>query len=417
MEPLNQTFIMKIGIDATCWGNKRGFGRFTRELLEAILEIDQTNEYLFFIDGATDESEKIPSQVQKIVVKTKVSPMKAASADSSRSLIDLSAMTRAVWKNQVDVFFFPAVYSYFPIFNRTKIIVTLHDIIADRHSDLIFPNKKSKLFWKLKQNIAIRQADLIATVSEYSKQQIIEYFKLPESRLRVISEGARPVFKVLEKNEETEKVLARHELKLDEKFLLYVGGISPHKNLATLITAFEQISRDQKDVKLVLVGDYKDDPFFSAYPSLKKQVSEIGLEDRVIFTGFISDEDLAQLYNTAALLVFPSLEEGFGLPAIEAMSCGTPVAASNCSSLPEVLGEAGRFFDPRDAENMAQMIGQILADAELQEKMRSTGLKQAEQFMWKKAAQQALVIFNEIVEKQSDKHSVSTKIVAKSRTQ
>ncbi len=406
---------MKIGIDATCWGNKRGFGRFTRELLEALLEIDKTNEYLFFIDGDTADTETIPPQVKKISANTAVSQLQAASADSSRSLKDLWAMSRAVLRHKVDVFFFPAVYSYFPVFNRTKIILTVHDVIADHHPELIFPNAKAKFFWKLKQNVAIRQADLIATVSEYSKKQIVEYFKLPESRLRIISEGARPVFKVLEQNEETIETLVRHGLKSGEKFLLYVGGISPHKNLAVLINAFEKISANQTDVKLVLVGDYKDDPFFSAYPSLKKQVAELKLEDKVIFTGFIPDEDLAQLYNRAQLLVFPSLEEGFGLPAIEAMSCGTPVAASNCSSLPEVLGEAGRFFDPRSVSNMAEVIGRILRDENERKTMREQGLTRTEQFMWKKAAEDTLLIFKELVNEKSKVKTVSPEVVAESR--
>ncbi len=406
---------MKIGIDATCWGNKRGFGRFTRELLDAVLEIDKTNEYLFFIDGDTADTDTIPPQVKKIVAGTSVSQLQAASADGSRSLKDLWAMSRAVLKHKIDVFFFPAVYSYFPVFNRTKIILTIHDVIADHHPELIFPNAKSKLFWKLKQNVAIRQADLIATVSEFSKKQIVEYFNLPESRLRIISEGARPVFKILEQTEETNETLARHGLKRGEKFLLYVGGISPHKNLAALIKAFEKIAKDQPDVKLVLVGDYKDDPFFSAYPSLKKQVAEMKLEDRVIFTGFIPDEDLAHLYNRAQLLVFPSLEEGFGLPAIEAMSCGTPVAASNCSSLPEVLGEAGRFFDPRDSENMRQVIGRILNDENERKAMREKGLTRAEQFMWKKAAEDTLAIFNELVNEKSGVQPISHEIAANSR--
>jgi glycosyltransferase involved in cell wall biosynthesis len=407
---------MKIGVDATCWGNKRGFGRFTRELLEALLEVDKTNEYLFFIDDETAQSETIPPQVKKIVADTKMSPIKAASAEGCRSLKDLWAMSRVVWREKIDVFFFPAVYSYFPVFNRAKIVVTIHDVIADHHPELIFPNAKSKFFWKLKQNAAIRQADLIATVSEYSKKQIAEYFKLPLSRLRIISEGARPVFKVLKKTDETDKTLARFGLINGEKFLLYVGGISPHKNLATLINAFKQISANQPDVRLVLVGDYKDDPFFSAYPSLKKQVAESNLDEKVIFTGFISDEDLAQLYNTAALLVFPSLEEGFGLPAIEAMSCGTPVAASDCSSLPEVLGEAGRFFDPHDASNMAEVIERILnGDAE-RSAMSQKGLTRAEQFMWRKAAEDTLAIFNELVEQKSKFSALSPEVAANSRT-
>ncbi|MEP6902063.1 MAG: glycosyltransferase family 1 protein, partial [Actinomycetota bacterium] len=311
---------MRIGIDATCWGNKRGFGRFTRELLEALLEVDTTNEYLFFIDGNTEDREAIPPRVKKIVARTDISPLKAASAESRRSLKDLWAMSREVLRHQTDVFFFPASYSYFPVFNRTKIIVTLHDVIAEHHPELIFPNAKSRFFWKLKQTAAIRQASLIATVSEYSKKQIVEYFKLPESRLRVISEAARPIFKVMPSNGATSEVLARYKLKSGGKFLLYVGGISPHKNLSALIDAFAAIAKIQPELKLVLVGDYTDDPFFSAYPALEKQVAKLGLENKVVFTGFIPDEDLVYLYNAAELLVFPSLEEGFGLPAIEAMA-------------------------------------------------------------------------------------------------
>ena len=249
---------MKIGVDACFWSNKRGFGRFTRELLEALVAEDSENEYLFFVDRETAETDEFPTQVKKIVANTEFSPTQAASADGSRSAKDLWAMSREVLKHKIDIFFSPAVYSYFPIFNRTKIIVTLHDVIADHHPELIFPNKKSQLFWKLKQNIAIRQAHLILTVSEHSKEQIIEYFKLPESRLRVITEAARSVFTVLPPDEQMDETLRRHNLKPNEKFLLYVGGISPHKNLNTLIDAFARID----ETKLVLVGDYKDDPFF-----------------------------------------------------------------------------------------------------------------------------------------------------------
>ena len=390
---------MRIGIDACCWANRRGFGRFTRELLEALLASDSDNEYLFFVDRETADSDSMPDRVKKIVAETEVSPMKAASASGRRSLKDLWAMSRQVMKHDVDLFFFPAVYSYFPIFNRTKIIVTLHDMIADNHPELIFPNNRLKLFWKLKQNLAIRQAHLILTVSEYSKQQIVEYFRLPESRVRVITEAARPVFTVLAQNEKTTEVLRRYNLEQGQKFLLYVGGISPHKNLKTLISAFHRVVSDSRfeDVKLVLVGDYKDDPFFSAYPSLKEQTAELHLADKVIFTGFIEDIDLAYLYNTAQMLVFPSLEEGFGLPAIEAMSCGTPVVASNRGSLPEVVGDAGRFFDPTNTQNMAEVIRQVLSDDAKRKEMGQAGLNRAQQFLWNRAAKDALEIFDELV--------------------
>lgn len=388
---------MKIGVDATCWGNKRGFGRFTRELLTALIKIDTGNEYIFFIDRLTCGADSIPQCVQKVVADTTVSAIEAASANSRRAVKDLWAMSRQVLKHKVDLFFFPAVYSYFPIFNRTKIVVTLHDMIADHHPELIFSDTKSKIFWKLKQYAAVKQAHLIATVSEYSKQQIVEYFELRESRLRVISEAARSDFRVLTADSRMCNVLESYGLDKDEKFLLYVGGISPHKNLNVLIDAFKMIAvRPDMDTKLVLVGDYVNDPFFSAYPSLKRQVDDLGLENRVIFTGFVPDRDLAYLYNAATLVVLPSLDEGFGLPAIEAMSCGTPVAASNCGSLPEVLGEAGRFFDPRNPQDIFELVLQILSDDSLRGRMTRDGLERSRQFLWKRAAESTISIFNEL---------------------
>ena len=389
---------MKIGVDASCWGNKRGFGRFTRELLEALMKVDEENDYLFFIDSETNDADDMPASVSRISTKTSKSQVEAASADGSRSVKDIWAMSREVYRHDVDVFFFPAVYSYFPILNRTKVLLTLHDVIADHHPSLIFPNAKSKYLWKLKQRIAIKQADMVATVSEYSKQEIVKYFRLPESKIRLISEAARPVFKVLPTNNGFLSTLEKYDLHLDKRFLLYVGGISPHKNLNTLIDAFKQIADTGIDdeLKLVLVGDYKDDPFFSAYPTLKAKVSDLKLEDKVIFTGFITDEDLAYLYNAATLLVFPSLEEGFGLPAIEAMSCGTPVAASKTGSLPEVLGSVGRYFDPMNSKEMAAVIRSVLDDESTRQQMKADGLKRSQNFRWKRAAEETLAIFKEL---------------------
>ncbi|MBA3255754.1 MAG: glycosyltransferase family 4 protein [Pyrinomonadaceae bacterium] len=392
---------MRIGVDACCWSNRRGFGRFTRELLEAMLAIDKKNEYLFFVDKDTAAGDGMPETVRTIVAPTLVSPTEAASAEGRRSLRDVWALSRQVMKHRLDLFFFPAVYSYFPIFNRTKIVVTIHDVIADHHPDLVFPNRKLKLFWKLKQNVAIRQADLILTVSENAKQQIIEYFRLPESRVRAISEAARPVFVVLPQDKEMVSVLRRYSLDSGKRFLLYVGGISPHKNLQALVGAFHQLISDSRfaDVRLMLVGDYKDDSFFSAYWPLKNYIDQLHLDERVIFTGFIADKDLAYLYNAAALMVLPSLEEGFGLPAIEAMACGTPVVSSDRGSLPEVLGEAGRFFDPLDTRMMADTLKRVLSESDLRKEMREAGLSRAQQFTWNKAAKDTLSIFNELMKR------------------
>lgn len=392
---------MKIGIDASCWANKRGFGRFTRELLIALLELDEANEYLFFVDSKMNQFDDLPTRAKLITARTEFSAVSAASADGRRSLRDIWAMTREVSKHKVDVFFFPAVYSYFPLLNRTKTVVTVHDLIADHHPELVFPSARSKFFWKMKQSLAFRQADVIATVSEYSKKEIAEHFRVPDTRIRIISEAARPVFQPLSTTNGFASVLSKYGLALGESFLLYVGGISPHKNLKTLITAFDRIldAEGGDQPKLVLVGDYENDPFFSAYPELKHLVSDLELDEKVVFAGYVDDEDLAHLYNAAAMLVFPSFEEGFGLPAVEAMACGTPVAASRAGSLPEILGDAGRYFDPSNVESMAAVIKGLLADKTARGKMRDLGLARSQKFQWKRAAEDAIAIFNELAPK------------------
>ena len=388
---------MRIGVDACCWSNRRGFGRFTRELLRAMVRSDAANDYVFFVDKSTADECTLPEEVETIVVSTRAAPTDAASAAGRRSLEDVLAFSREVLKHDLQLFFFPAVYSYFPVFNRAKIIVTLHDVIAERHPDLVFPNSRLQFYWNLKRKIALRQADLILTVSENSKRELVTFLGLPERRIRSISEAADPVFTVLPRNGEMQEMLRRYKIEPSTRFLLYVGGISPHKNLDALIAAFRELSTDPcfADLKLVLVGDYRDDPFLSAYHSLKRQIRSAALEDRVIFTGFVPDQDLALLYNAAALFVLPSLEEGFGLPVIEAMACGAPVVSSDRGSLPEVLGDAGRFFDPQDTGMLTGILKQVLTDDALRTEMRSKGLQRTPQFTWAKAANDTLAVFEE----------------------
>jgi glycosyltransferase involved in cell wall biosynthesis len=390
---------MRIGVDACCWSNQRGFGRFTRELLTALLALDDRNDYIFFLDGDTASSNVFPERARTVVAPTKVSPTKAASADGRRSLRDLWSFSREVMKTHLDIFFFPAVYSYYPIFNRSKMVLTIHDMIPKLHPQQVFPNKRLRLFWTMKEYLAVRQADLILTVSKQSKQEITKFYNFPVSRVRTISEGAKEVFKPLPRDGRFDLTLQSHKLDPSERFLLYVGGISPHKNLQVLVRAYFELVRDPlfSDIKLVLVGDYQNDSFLSDYSSLKEMIDRRRPQKKVIFTGHVDDADLVFLYNAASLLAFPSLQEGFGLPAVEAMACGTPVAASNLGSLPEVLGDAGRFFDPTDSSELLRVIKEVLSDDVLREKMRRKGLERAKQFSWQKAAKDLLRIFENLV--------------------
>jgi glycosyltransferase involved in cell wall biosynthesis len=381
----------RVGIDVSCWSNRRGYGRFTRELLTALLKIDQENEYWFFADQQTAAEIQFPERANVVVAPTRVAPTVAASANGRRALSDVWRMSRTVSKHPLNLFFFPTIYSYFPVSNRSKKIVAVHDMTPTKFAAEIFPNKKSQFFWELKQRSAFLNSDHILTTSEYSKKEIMRYGRISSDRISVVTEGPGEAFRVLNRDSSG---------KIPNKpFLLYVGGISPHKNLRFLVKIFQLLIQDSacSSHLLVLAGDFKSDSFLSDYGTLQKLVNDLQIQDKVIFTGYVTDAELADLYNAAELLVFPSLQEGFGLPAVEAMACGTPIAASRAGSLPEIIGDAAEFFDPRNAEEALATIRRVLSDPSLRQRMQARGLERVKQFSWEKSAQQTLQVFDKLV--------------------
>ncbi|MEX5214722.1 MAG: glycosyltransferase family 4 protein [Nitrospiraceae bacterium] len=389
----------RIGVDACCWSNRRGFGRFTRELLSALVASDPDRDYIFFVDQDTARTGMFPREARVVTASTDVAPAVAASASGRRSLKDMWTLSHAVAREPIDLFFFPAVYSYFPIMNRCKIVVTIHDMIADHHPEHVFPNWKAKCFWKLKQRVALLQAHSILTVSNHAKQQIVTYFRIPESRVATTTEGPTHAFVHLPFSDRTAEILSRIGLRTDEPFVLYVGGISPHKNLSVLVDAFHRVGADPcfAGHKLVLVGDYQGDVFYSYYDALRADIDRHGLQPKVIFTGFVSDLELVELYNAAQAAVLPSLEEGFGLPAVEAMACGTPIICSDRGSLPEVVGPAGQLFDPGRPDELAAVLRQVLGNERLRDSMREAGLQRSRTFTWDAAAQSTLALFDRLI--------------------
>ena len=387
---------MKIAVDASCWTNRRGFGRFTRELLRAALEKDKRNDYFFLIDQNSAPHCDFPVNASPVLVPTRVAPAAAAAADGSRSVPDILRMTWAA-RASFDLIFFPAVYSYFPVLPGPKCIVTFHDAIAERHPGLIFPSRRARWFWKMKTTLARRQADMIITVSENARQALIVQWKLPAGRIRVINEGPSPVFRRVEDPRALQAVLSGFGLDATCRFFIYVGGISPHKNLEFLVRCFLRVLQQpgMQDLKLLLVGDYEQDVFFSSFPALNELVRNAASQ-AVFFTGYLPDEQLLHLYNGALALVFPSLEEGFGLPAVEAMACGLPVLASSTGSLPELVGDAGLFFDPRNENELQAQLLKIIGDLQLREDLSASGLKRAAGFRWDRAAETLLEIFDNV---------------------
>ena len=390
---------MHIGIDGTCWSNRRGFGRFTRELLRAVAALDTGDEYVIFADRQTADSAAFPAGWRVVIGETTVAATTAAAADGRRSIRDVWTMRRVVALEPLDVMFFPAVYSYFPIGGRTPCLVTFHDVIAETLGHLVFHTRRSRWFWQLKSWLAVRRADCVLTVSQASKQGLIERFGLTDDRVRVVSEAPSDVFTPADRDsDEHRAALGRCGLEADERFLLYVGGISPHKNLSTLIEAFAKLVSDSDlgKLRLVLVGDYAGDVFRTCHQQLVDRARALGADDRVHFAGYVADDDLVHLYSAATAFVFPSYLEGFGLPAAEAMACGAPVVASDRGSLPEVLDGPGELFDPHDADALLACLRRVVGDVAVQDELRRRSLARAQHLSWERAARQLVDVLREV---------------------
>jgi glycosyltransferase involved in cell wall biosynthesis len=307
------------------------------------------------------------------------------------------AVSRAISRRKFDLFFFPSVYSYVPLLGSVPELVTIHDVIPERFPELVFPTLRSKLFWRAKVALACRRAHLVLTVSEYSRRCLEETLRIPAKKLRVVHEAGDPAFQRVA-DLDTAAVIAQLGVPAGARLLVYVGGFSPHKNLVSLIGWFEAIAKRAafSDVRLVLVGDYQTDPFFSCFPELQKLTEERQLSERVIFPGYMRDESLRALFHSATALVLPSMCEGFGLPAVEAAACGTPVIVTTASPLPELLGEGAIAVSPQDPAGWIEAMARVLSDEHLRRKMSAAGLAATAKLSWENSARQLLGVFSEV---------------------
>ena len=279
-----------------------------------------------------------------------------------------------------------------PLVGRSgKYVVTVHDVIP-----LILPETftpRHRLVVRLALARVRRKADLVVVPSHAVKRDVVRRVGLPGDRVVVTHEGCEPRFRPVRSEGALRDVAARYGL--PPRYVLAVGTLEPRKNLTTLLEAFARLRRDgavDADLRLVLAGarGWLDEPIFATVRSL-------GLEDAVRFTGFVDDDDLPAVYSGAALFVFPSLHEGFGLPLLEAMACGVPVVTSNVSSMPEVAGDAATLVDPRDGEGLAAAIARSLRDAALRDRLREAGIARARQFSWEATARRTLDAYASLV--------------------
>lgn len=389
---------MIIGIDATSWWNNRGFGRFTRELLKALVSLDSPHHFHLFVDQPLDAFADC-EQVSVTQVATSTPTTEAAVADGNRSPGSMWAMYRAVSATPLDVMFFPAVYSWYPVPWRQPTVVTVMDAIAEHYPELVFTHWKNRLFWTIKMKLAVASSSRIFSLTEASKAEVVEYIGVNPEQIDLVGAAPNPAFQQTTDLARQQAARQRAGIPVDARLLVYVGGLAPHKNLLGFLDGLEIALREAEQagnsaldsVYLGLIGDLKGAGFHSNYEALQARVEQSTyLRDRVGFCGYVSDEDLIALYSSATAAAMPSFSEGFGLPAIESMACGAPVLSSTLGSLPEVVGDAGVYFDPHSAREIAEAITRLLSDPALHERLAHIGLERSAQFTWERVAQRTL---------------------------
>ncbi len=363
---------MRIGIDARMIDNT-GIGRYLRNLLVHLARIDTRNSYVVFINAGNSRVVK-QDNVQFVPLKLSV-PL--------YSLREQWWLPLEIRKARLDVVHYPNFD--IPLLPLYPGIVTIHDLIYYLYPDQC-PSRLAHFYARFMLRQATRKARVLITDSEYSKQDLMTHFQVPAEKIEVIFPAAEHQYCPPESSKLSTEIASRY--RLTRPYVLYVGKHHPYKNVKTLVHAFNVHHEVYAGHQLVIAGK-KD----SRREALYREACSLQAGDLIVFTDFVSEDDLFELYRHARVFVFPSLYEGFGLPPLEAMACGVPVITSNAASLPEVVGDAAIQVEPLDVQGMANAMQAVLTDKSLWEDLKHKGLKRAQHFSWDTAAQQLLAIY------------------------
>ena len=367
---------MRIAIDARKL-HDYGIGTYITNVIIELAQLDETNEYIFlcrqddcqYINSLADNFHSVPQR------------------SANYSISEQLSIPINLTFNSIDLFHAP--HYVLPVLTPCRSIVTIHDCIHLKFPQYL-PNRIASMYAWSQLWIAVKRAQAIITVSEHSKNDIAELLNVPKEKISVIPNAVSKRFTTKPTNELL--TVTKESLRLERPFIMYSGNVKPHKNISTLIDAFKLVqSRNHSEIELLIVGSHGTDR-----TPLEDQVQQLDLQKHVRFLGFQSEDRLAGLYQLAEIFVLPSLYEGFGLGPLEAMASGTPVVASNVASLPEVLGKAALFIDPRDAGSIANGITAILDDDLLRSDLIEKGRNRAQAFSWKRTAQQIHRIYEQI---------------------
>ncbi len=371
---------MHIGIDAHAIGAQQGGNEtYIRNLIRALAEVDDHNRYTIFLakaEAAEEWRNGFARQFPNFEIRLLPEPTPLVRVPL--------ALAFELRRRPVDVLH---VQYTAPPFCTVPVVATIHDL-AFEHLPETF-TRRGSMQLKLTVRRTARQAARIATVSEYSRQDLLRTYRLAPEKVAVTYNGIESHFTPQPTSPgEAEEICQRFGIHRD--FLLAVGSLQPRKNLIRLIRAYAKLRGENPGLapQLVIVGRklWLADEIFT-------EVRRQRWAEDVILTGYVTDEDLPKLYRTATAFVYPSLFEGFGLPPVEAMACGTPVITSNNSSLPEVVGNAAVLIDACDERALADALLQIVNDQPLRARLREQGIEQAKKYTWRDAAEKTLRLY------------------------
>lgn len=371
---------MKIGIDARFFGPRTGgggIGRYVAELIKELQKIDQKNDYVIFLKKENFHECKI------------VNPRfyKQLADVPWYGLQEQIQMPKIIKRSRVDFMHYP--HWNVPIFCKVPFLVTVHDLILLEDRFSARSSTKNALLHGIKYagfrttlEHAVLKSRHIITISNYSKQSILKHFRVRNTKITSVYNGIQSPMQ--------SRSVSLSRLGVIEPYFLYVGNAYPHKNLEMLMHAFRHFIQGNQHVQLVIAG--RRDVFSR---QLEKEASEIGIPPyRLRFVDLPSDEEIAALYKSAKLFIFPSRIEGFGLPPLEAMSYNTPVACSSASSLPEICSDAANYFHPDDIEALVEIMEKSLKpNNDFKQKIK-IGYNRSKQFTWKKSAGNIIELYN-----------------------
>jgi len=368
---------MHIGIDAfeANIKDKVGMGNYADNLIRAIADIDTQHSYSLYLRRPRRTEFEVGKENFHYVSLRSFSP---------RTFWTQCRLPLELFCSRPHVLHIPAGQKI-PWYRPCPTIVTIHDLAFLKFKDYFQRGVRWRSTFFTEH--AARHADRIIAISQATKNDIIEAYHINEQRVDVIYHGVGKEFRPVEKNARVDSIKAKYAIQYP--YVLFIGVLQPRKNISRLIRAFSRIlPRYQGKLQLVIAGNKG-----WLYEDIFRTVRACNIEDRVVFTGYVPKGEVMLLLNGACLFVLPSLYEGFGMPLLEAMACGTPVITSNISSMPEVVGEAGLLCDPYDEDAIAGRMNDVLAHGTLRDELSRKGLQRAKCFSWKRAAEKTKALY------------------------